>query len=254
VSVSLVEEKAEKILAPVRLAEENSHPVEPVVRAVEPPEAVKPLVTTAPAQEAKPGILKWMFDPATSRGRFMRTFSRWAAIVIGLFALGFLVGYFALYQPVAQQLEDSRAETTSLMAQLKTTQEQMEAVQGELSDTEGLLLQAKDSQSESQAELAQLKTQRKILEILYDVTAARMAWMTNDRVVALTLLVNAEQMLDQVRPDILTKDAKLADLIAEQLKNCIAGIKSNAQSLLVEMQKLQNTMKELERFFGILSQ
>jgi nitrogen-specific signal transduction histidine kinase len=99
-----------------------------------------------------------------------------------------------------------------------------------------------------------LKTQRKILEILYDVTAARMAWMTNDRVVALTLLVNAEQMLDQVRPDILTKDAKLADLIAEQLKNCIAGIKSNAQSLLVEMQKLQNTMKELERFFGILSQ
>ncbi len=248
VHVSLVgEEKVEEVPAPVKLVEEATESA--VKEAPAEPAKAEPA-----SAEPKPGVLKWLFDPSTGRGRFMRTFARWTAIVIGLFALGFLVAYFALYQPAAQQLEDSRAENVSLTAQLKTTQDQMVDLQGDLTDSKGLLLQAQNGQSETQAELTQMTTQRRVLEILYDVTAARLAWMTNDQVVALTLLVNADAMLYDVRPDIQAKDAKLADFVEEQLQNTIAGIKSNAPSIPNSLEKLNRTVQTLERLFGILSQ
>ncbi|HZU86210.1 MAG TPA: hypothetical protein VFF78_01930 [Anaerolineaceae bacterium] len=244
--VSLVDEDTEEIPVPVKLVEET-----PVV--VERVENYPSTPMELPAKDTKPGVLKWMFDPATSRGRFMRTFSRWAAIVIGLFALGFLVAYFSLYQPVAQQLESSREEASSLVVQLNTTQGQLDAAQGELTDTKDLLLQSQNGQSEIQAQLTQLDTKRKVLEILYDVTAARMAWMTNDRVVALAFLVNAGEMLFQIRPDIQAKDVKLADFIEEQLNTTLADLKSNAPSAPNGLEKLHRTVQSLERLFEVLS-
>lgn len=261
VPVSLVEEKTEEMLAPVKLVEEVPALVkvveEPLARPAEAP-LVLPVEAPEPAAAAQktpaPGILNWLFDPSTARGRSMRTFSRWAAVVIGFFALGFLVAYFALYRPVMQQLEASRAEAAALTQQVDTLQGKFNAADGELKNTKNLLLQAQNGQAETQDSLKQLDTKHKVLEILYDVTAARLAWMTNDRVVALAFLVNAGEMLGQIRPEILAKDSKLPDFINEQLTGSLSDLKNNAPSAPNGLEKLHRTVQSLERLFEVLSQ
>ncbi|MEJ5203364.1 MAG: hypothetical protein WHV66_14145, partial [Anaerolineales bacterium] len=59
-----------------------------------PPESVSEM-SAAPRK----GALYVLFSPETRMGRFLRPLVRWLAIIVGLFALGFLTAYLLLYRP-----------------------------------------------------------------------------------------------------------------------------------------------------------
>ena len=125
--------------------EETQKPVEdlfpeaPATQEPIPAEEVKPIETllTPPAEPVKTAPQPPTIEPLQEDGRFgrfIRTFLRLLTLSLVMFAAGFLLAYFLLYQPTMQQLEARSAELQTTSAELETKQADYSELKGQFDE------------------------------------------------------------------------------------------------------------------------
>lgn len=183
-------------------------------------------------------VLYTLFSHETRTGRILRPVLRWAGTITGLFALGLLTGYLALYQP-------SLRENADLSGQLSLTQNQLRTRESDLASriTERDALQKKLAQSE--AELSTARARNDLLWVLDDVNNARVALVNKDGVAAKNALDQAQMDLARVLPTLEKADKNMADITKSRLELASKELVIDPQAAQADLNKLQSDLVSL---------
>lgn len=167
-------------------------------------------------------------------GKIMRSLIRWVVLGIGLIAVGMLLVYLLLYQPVSKEFQKTSQE-------LQDVKQQVDSLKMELSD-----LQATQLETRQQLEIAE--TRAKLLAALNGVGLVRFAIVNDDPATARVGLEAARPDIESLIEDERSVDEKTADLLKDRLdivSREIDGGDLNAAAL--DLEKLNNTLLQLEK-------
>jgi ribosomal protein S15P/S13E len=203
----------------------DSAPVQPPTAPVEPIQPMEPMLPVSPVIEPPQAytesifkkVMHFAFSPETRLGRILRPVLRWLATIIGLFALGLLVGYLLLYQPTVGQLTAARQELTETQQTHAITLGDLETSRGELAK-----LQQRYDQLQSDYTLSQARVD--VLYVLSSIQSAHLSLVKKDGANAQKALDTARADLTRVLPYIKSKDASTATQLETRLTLVISEL------------------------------
>ena len=228
--------------------EETQKPVEdlfpeaPAAQKPLPAEEVKPIETPLipPAEPVKKASQPPAIEPLQEDGRFgrfMRTFLRLLTLSLVMFAAGFLLAYFLLYQPTMQQLEARSAE-------LQTTSAELETKQADYSELKGQF-------DEVLTNVTKIEARASLALALRSLELANLGIEKKNNVVVRNQLQLTRKYLDEFLPYLEGSDEK--DMAAE-----LADLMKSAETELVRDPlavgpAVENLMDALESLNEVLS-
>ncbi len=151
-----------------------------------------------------------LFSPDTRAGRFLRPFLRGVALFVGAFALGMLVTYLVIFQPIQAQLQSTQAALATTQQQLDTSQTALAAAQ---TDVEQLNTQT----TSLQQSVDTAKTRVHLLLLTKNVKDAQLALLNKNGAAAQKALDAAKQELTTIQPALQKVNANVAEGIKLRL-------------------------------------
>jgi hypothetical protein len=194
--------------------------------------------------EKRPGFfaraLKWLFNPETKLGRFLRPALRGTGFAIAMFALGLLAGYILLTQPAQRQLENSQS-------QLKTAEEQITELKNNLATTEQDRNQLQDLVQSLQNAHDQDSQHLLLLQIQVSAKQAQLALANRDGATALLDLKMAQNQLTTLMPVIRKQAPDLATSLDTRISLVLSELTRDPQKSVTELAFLSDNLIQLEK-------
>jgi hypothetical protein len=181
----------------------------------------------------KQTILYNLFSPETRLGHFMRPAIRNTASYIVAFAIGLFCAYFLLFVPASKEVEKLKAEFVSTSRDLQTSQEQL-----------GSLQKRFDLAS---ADLERANRRASYMQLLSNVSRARLALAEKDGPSALVVLKEVEVNLKALNPAIVKVDANMAQLLNTRLELVMTELNRDPVTAVSDLEKLYSSLLELEK-------
>jgi F0F1-type ATP synthase membrane subunit b/b' len=203
-----------------------------------------------PQEKEKKGVLYFLFSPETKVGRVLRPLVRWLGWAVGFFALGVLAAYLTLYQPAVKSLTQNQA---ALSADLEEANQQLADTKQELSDAQASLDGCTNDTQAMISDRDQALARAALVEVLMDVTNARMALENKDNARARTELMETQQDLDRLSESIkpLGKSSELTSLMEDRLNLVLKELSRDSQNAQTDLEALYNTLLQLNKvLFG----
>lgn len=183
-------------------------------------------------------VLYALFSPETRTGRITRPVLRWLAAITGLFALGLMVGYLALYQPVSQQKDTALLQLTMAQEQVRTGEANLKTMTADRDAVQKKLTQ-------SEADLSKARAENDLLLVLVSVNNARVALVNKDGASAKTALDQAQLDLPRALPVLEKYDKAVADVLKSRLELASKELVIDPQAAQTDLGKLQSDLLAL---------
>jgi hypothetical protein len=196
---------------------------------------------TPPAPARRPGFFKralnFLFNPETRFGRTMRAVTRTLAMVVGFFALGFLVAYLVLYTPTDRSLTAARSEVQSLQTQLTSVQSSFETTRNDL------------LQAQKRTGIQQTRIQ--VLSVLDLAQTARLALSTKVAGdTAQKSVRTASTQLEQALPAIKNVDPDAAVALKTRLELILNEVASDPKTAIADLNIFIEGLQLLDQKLG----
>lgn len=191
-----------------------------------------------PGRPPSPGLLYRLFSTQTRTGRFMRPLLRWLAAITGLFALGLLAGYFLLFLPAQQELDNATRKLNEMNQSI--TQKDKIQVTAQMDRD-----QAIKALQQAQADLKKAASENDLLVVLSGVNGARVALVNKDGQSAKTLIEQAQTDLARAAGYIETQDKNRSDLLKTRLDLAAKELVSDPPAALADLDKLAADLNDL---------
>ncbi len=147
-----------------------------------------------------------LFSPETRTGRFIRGLLRTLALIVGLFAIGFLVAYVLLYRPAIQRLDNASRQATQTAAELQQSRQDLASARQNLQAAQ---TQVGAVQDRLDVELARSQ----ILRAMSAITQAKAAIQANNKAGAVKNLDTAQGYLNAIQPVLAKRDSQQASTL-----------------------------------------
>jgi septal ring factor EnvC (AmiA/AmiB activator) len=213
----------------------------------EPPTPEAQDASQIPAQPEPVAIPAKAEKPQPSR---LRRFFRTVLILLIVIAISFLVGvitdHYVRYKPLSKALTETQTalnqanqEIDALQAETERLNTKIQEVNDNITTLEG---QKKDVQDELDAATAHLE----LLQVLVDVSNARIALLLNDVKGAEAALVNTPQRLDNLLPRIAEFDTNLAQSTPKRLSLIFSGMNRDIETAKIDLELFTKDLLEIE--------
>jgi hypothetical protein len=225
---------------------ETAHePAAPAPRS-EPPPGEKALPGSAPRYPSLPSrptrrtLPEYLFSTATGSGRFVRSLVRWLAAISGLFALGLLAGYLALYQPTQVELEAAQQKLKQANQAVSQKDQSLQSAQADRT-------QAQQTLEQAQADLKKAASENDLLMVMVSVSSARVALANKDGATAKTALEQAQLDLAKAQALIESSDKTKFDVLKARLELAAKELVSDPQAAQTDLGKLSADLTDLRQ-------
>jgi hypothetical protein len=194
--------------------------------------------------EKRPGFfaraLKWLFNPETKLGRFVRPALRWTGFAIALFALGLLAGYILLTQPAQRQLEDSQSHLKTAEGQITELQNNLATTEQDRNQLQDLVQSLRDAHDQDSQHLL-------LLQIQVSARQAQVALANRDGATALLDLKMAQNQLTTLLPVIRKQAPDLATSLDTRISLVLSELTRDPQKSVTELVFLSDNLNQLEK-------
>lgn len=232
-------------------AEETPNPVdkltpelpaaEPAGLLSEPQSPAEPLITPPPEEPLKTAEPTPIMEPKTAEsraGRFLRNALRLITLSLLMFAAGFLLAYFLLYQPTMSALETTRAE-------LQTTAATLETRNADYTDLKGQYDAVLDDATKIEARAS-------LALALRSLERANQGIVNKNNPVVRTQLQLARQYLDELTPYLEeTGEKEMAAELAALMKSAETELVRDPQAVGPAVEKLMDALDSLEEALSL---
>ncbi len=194
----------------------------------------------APPPAAKKSFLGWIFSKESRLGRFNRAAVRWAALVLSLFALGLLTGYFLLYRPALLSLNQSQAGLKQTTQDLDTAVKKvgdLSATNASLSNQVLSLNQAVDRDSQH----------IQLLQMINTLETAHLSLANQDLITARQLLQTTQTQLTNLSPGIDKNSTGLSKTMLARLNLIFSEIDQDPKTAGTDVDVLVKQMLDYEK-------
>lgn len=172
--------------------------------------------------------------------RYFRRALRWAAGILAVFTIGFLVTWYAQVVPKAQQIE-------SLTQQLAAAESRIQTLEGELEDLQGV----RQENRQLTEQLQQRQIRLSLLSVLVDVSRAQLGVAQEDPVHALAALDGTGEKLAALAAQLSGSDAEAVQDMAGRLQQVLDEIETDLFAARNDLEVLSNNLLTMDReLFG----
>jgi uncharacterized protein (DUF3084 family) len=198
---------------------------------VQPEPTSKPDPQSAPIKPVKPA-------PGRFR-RIWRTALIWLAVVAVAFLAGMLTFNFMRYKPLNETLTQTQTELAQAQQSIGDLEPKLAAANEKITALE-------DDNEAIQSELDTATTHLELLQVLVDVSNARLALADGDVPAAKTALQNTSQRLESLAPRIAVVDTNLAESMPQRLTLILSGLDSDVETAKVDLELLTGNLLDAE--------
>lgn len=173
-------------------------------------------------------------------GRFFRRALRWAAGILAVFTIGFLVTWYAQVVPKAREIESLTQQQAAADSRIQTLEDELEELRGVRQENQRLT----DQLQEAQARLS-------LLSVLVDVSRAQLWVAQEDPVHALAALNGTEQKLAALANQLSGSDAEAVRDMSGRLQQVLGEVETSLFNAQRDLEILANSLLEMDReLFG----
>ncbi|MBI9046014.1 MAG: hypothetical protein JEZ06_16095 [Anaerolineaceae bacterium] len=190
-------------------------------------------------KEEKKTFLYKILSPETRIGKFMRPFLRWAAVIVGFFALGLLTDYLLFCRPISAELENLQSHYTTLQSELSQSENDLSATQEDLLDTQSDL-------AGIQEELIYQKNYVSLLRVTTHVIKARFELERKDGPATRAELLDAREALDILLPGLEELDPDMSAVLDNRLDLAMNELNRGPDMAKSELDILYGNLLEVE--------
>jgi hypothetical protein len=213
-----------------------------------------PETTPEPAPVKRPSWFRrtgyTLFSPETRTGRIMRPTLLYFGFLVAGFALGALVVYLWMYQPVVAQWTTARSALQNTQGELEQTQLDLEQNQQELSDAQSEVQALLDANEDLEQQLATAGTRISLLRVMYQAKTAQSALQNREQTAARRALQEARTELDAAMPAIESEDNEVAQSLTLRLDLALNGLARDPTTARADLEILINNLILLERLLA----
>jgi hypothetical protein len=198
----------------------------------EQPQEVKP---------ARPSFLGRVFNRETRFGRFMRTFTLIAALIVAFFGFGVLTGYYVLYRPVL-------ADNNSLKTQVDNLTTQLNDTESTLNDTKASLATAQKNISDLQSQ-TQLDTfQINYLKVESDGLMVQIGLINKDGTAIKNALDQMQTDMNSLLPEVQNVDPNLAGLLSNRFDLISGEYVSDPKQAMTDLETFMTNLQGVQKY------
>jgi hypothetical protein len=184
-------------------------------------------------------------DPITGKNkigrgrRIWRTVLIWMVVIAAAFLIGLLADHFIRYKPVNELLQQTQSE----LSQANLTIDDLNA---RLATVDDRIAALENDNHTLQSDLDAAKSHLKLLQVLVDVSNARIALFLDDLEGAKAALTDTPRKLEVLGPSIAGYDAGLAQSMPQRLNLIILGLDRDVQTARIDLELLTKDLLEVE--------
>lgn len=200
------------------------------------PAQPEPGATPTKAEKPQPSRLQ----------RFFRKIFIWLVVLAIAFLAGIVTDHYLRYKPLSEAivetqtaLDQSNQDTSGLQAETESLNTVIQKANDKITSLEG---EKKAVQDELETATAHLK----LLQVLVDVSNARLALFLNDVEGAKAALVNTQQRLDNLLLRIAEFDTNLAQSMPQRLSLIISGLERDTETAKIDLGLFTKDLLEIE--------
>jgi len=200
------------------------------------PPAAETTTTSAKEEKQQPSRLQ----------RFFRKVLIWLVIIVIAFSAGMAAYHFLRYKP----LSDANVETQIALDQ---AHQDLSDIQADIDRLNILNQEAGDTIAKLETEKKALQdeintttTHLKLLQVLVDVSNARVALFLDDGEEAKATLVNTQQRLENLLPRITEFDPALAQDMPQRLNLIISGLDRDTETVKIDLELITKDLLGIE--------
>jgi DNA repair exonuclease SbcCD ATPase subunit len=213
-----------------------------------------PETTPEPAPKKRPSWFRrtgyTLFSPETRTGRIMRPVLIYFGMLVVGFALGALVVYLWMYQPVVAQWTTARSALQNTQGELEQTQIDLEQNRQELNDSQSEVQTLQDANEILEQRLATAETRIRLLRVMYQAKTAQSALQNREPTPARRALQEARTELDAAMPSIGSEGDEVAQSLTLRLDLAINGLTRDPTTARADLEILINNLILLERLLA----
>ncbi|MBN1372231.1 MAG: hypothetical protein JW987_09840 [Anaerolineaceae bacterium] len=188
-------------------------------------------------------FFRHIFSPATRTGKIVRPILRGLAVTVGFFALGVLLTYLALYQPIEKRYQETKAGLEQAQADLKVKQQ-------ELDEAALTFIGAQAERNQAVDMRATLEGRLLVWQGLSKVSDVRLALAKKDTAAAKLALTELEKHLTASVPEWEKMGAAQATTFNQVLALVKDDISRNATLADQDLQRLVSELMLVEQTLG----
>lgn len=178
-------------------------------------------------------------------GRFFRKVLVWLVLVAVGFAAGVATYHFVRYEPQSEDLAQARMERDLADQSIAKLQAQIEAQNASLQEANNTITSLQGEKLALQDELGATTARLNLMQVLVDVTSARVALFGDDVERAKAALLDTQQRLSDLLPAIGEVDSALAESMPQRLNLIISGMDRNVETAKVDLELLTKDLLEV---------
>lgn len=178
--------------------------------------------------------------------RFFRRLLRWTVGLFVVFSLGVIAALQLRYQPVAEELSQTRAELNEAQTEVADLESQIESQNEELEDRVDELSTLKEDNQSLNDELARANIRILLLSVLADVHAAQFALAVDDPANAQLQLANTREKLESLQDNVNVNQKDEVGRMIARLELVSSEIDTDSDLAQDDLEALANSLIRLE--------
>jgi hypothetical protein len=210
-----------------------------------PPEMIED--TAHPAAETAATSAKEEKPRLGGLQRFFRKVLIWLVIIIIGFAGGMAVDHFLRYQPLSEANAATQTELDQAHQDLSDMQVSIDRFNTLNQEAEAKIAKLETEKKALQDELDITTTHMELIQVLVDVSNARVALFLDNVEEAKTSLVRTQQRLENLLPLIAEYDPALAQDMPQRLNLIISGLDRDTDTAKIDLELITKDLLDIEK-------
>ncbi|MHC4433345.1 MAG: hypothetical protein ACYTBS_16020 [Planctomycetota bacterium] len=197
---------------------------------------LEPVGVTAKAEKLQPSRLQRVFRKALV----------WLAVIAITFLAGIITDHYVRYEPLSKTLTETQTALDQANQEIGSLQARTESLNTTIREAEDKIAALEGEKKIIQDELDIATAHLNLLQVLVDVSNARISLFLKDVEGAEAVLVDTPQRLDDLLPRIAEFDTDLAQSMPQRLSLIVSGIKRDTETAKIDLELFTKDLLEME--------
>ena len=162
------------------------------------------------------------------------------------FLAGIIADHYIRYRPLSEALAHTQTELDHANQSISDLQAELERLNTTIQEANDRITSLEGEGKTLQEELDTAKAHLELLQVLVEISNARLALFLNDAEGTKAALVSTPQRLDNLLPRITEFDANLAQSMPQRLSLIIIGLERDTETAKIDLELLTKNLLDIE--------
>jgi septal ring factor EnvC (AmiA/AmiB activator) len=196
--------------------------------------------------QAKPVTVPKVKRGSSRLRRFLRKVLIWLVVIAVIFLTGIVVDHYLRYKPLSEALIETQTSLDQAYQDISDLEAEAERLNITIEEANDEITSLENERKAVQDALEAAAAHLKLLQVLADVSNARLALFLDDVDGAKVALGETDQRLNELLPRVAEFDSNLAQSMAQRFGLIVSGLERDSKTTTIDLELFTKDLLEIE--------